>query len=155
MLRAENVNAVVIRQAEERDIEGIARIERESFSDAWTAGDFRAMKNGERTIFLVASSSDDSVIGYIILHSILDESEVLNIAVDRAHRGRSVGSRLLDAGLETVTSSGSRATFLEVRASNAAAIGLYMSRGFEEVSRRTRYYKAPVEDALVLRRAMK
>ena len=153
--RAEIVDAAVIRGAEERDIAEIARIEREAFSDAWSERDFRAVMNGEGTIFLVAALADDSVIGYIILLSVLDESEVLNIAVDQAYRGQSVGRNLVDAGLEAVESRGSRATYLEVRASNAAAIRLYRSRGFEEVSRRLGYYRNPVEDALVLRRALK
>jgi [ribosomal protein S18]-alanine N-acetyltransferase len=41
--------------------------------------------------------------------------------------------------------------YLEVRESNTRARALYASRGFEEVGRRRRYYRAPVEDALILR----
>ena len=44
--------------------------------------------------------------------------------------------------------------YLEVRESNDAARRLYASRGFEEVGRRRKYYRRPVEDAIVLRRAM-
>jgi ribosomal-protein-alanine N-acetyltransferase len=40
---------------------------------------------------------------------------------------------------------------LEVREANAAARALYESRGFGRVGRRTRYYREPVEDALILR----
>jgi ribosomal-protein-alanine N-acetyltransferase len=41
--------------------------------------------------------------------------------------------------------------FLEVRASNAAAIALYSSAGFEGVGRRVRYYARPIEDAVVMK----
>ena len=41
--------------------------------------------------------------------------------------------------------------FLEVRESNVAAQSLYQSAGFQQVSRRRRYYEEPVEDALVMR----
>ena len=49
--------------------------------------------------------------------------------------------------------------FLEVRASNVAAIGLYESEGFAPVARRVGYYPGaaaddPREDALVMRRAV-
>jgi ribosomal-protein-alanine N-acetyltransferase len=41
-----------------------------------------------------------------------------------------------------------------VRESNAAARALYGSRGFAEIGRRVRYYRRPVEDALVMRRIL-
>ena len=46
---------------------------------------------------------------------------------------------------------GGREVFLEVRESNAAAQALYCGRGFRVVGARQRYYRHPVEDALVLR----
>jgi len=49
---------------------------------------------------------------------------------------------------------GIAAVFLEVRDSNQRARELYASRGFEEVGRRRRYYRRPVEDAIVLRRTL-
>ena len=39
---------------------------------------------------------------------------------------------------------------LEVRASNASAIGLYGSRGFKQIARIPRYYHAPGEEAVVM-----
>jgi ribosomal-protein-alanine N-acetyltransferase len=48
--------------------------------------------------------------------------------------------------------------FLEVRISNAPAIGLYEAAGFEPVGRRHAYYPATsrgmAEDALVMRRTL-
>ena len=49
---------------------------------------------------------------------------------------------------------GAEEIFLEVRASNASAIGLYSSEGFETVGRRARYYVRPIEDALVMRKSL-
>ena len=45
-----------------------------------------------------------------------------------------------------------RTVYLEVRESNRAARTLYDADGFEPVGRRRRYYRSPVEDALVLKR---
>jgi ribosomal-protein-alanine N-acetyltransferase len=59
---------------------------------------------------------------------------------------------MLDAVLIQLGSRGVRTAFLEVRESNAAALSLYKSRGFSEIGRRSKYYRRPVEDALVLRK---
>lgn len=144
-----------IRPVAEGDLEEIGRIEKTSFADAWSVSDFRSVMNISQAIFLVAADETSGrLAGYVVMLAVLDESEVLNIAVDPPRRGASVGARLLDAALAEAESRGSRATFLEVRESNAAARRLYESRGFVEISRRPRYYRSPVEDALVLRRAM-
>jgi ribosomal-protein-alanine N-acetyltransferase len=142
-----------IRNAEDADVREIARIERGSFSDPWSEVEFRALLASPHAIFLVACDEQGTVGGYVVTMSVLDESEVLNIAVDAGHRGKSIGSMLLDRCLEEAEVRGSRSTFLEVRQSNEAALRLYRSRGFEEVSRRRGYYRRPVEDALVLRRS--
>ena len=148
--------SAVIRGAIERDLEEIARIEVESFADAWSVADFRTLMQNPHAIFLVAENeATQGVAGYVVMLCVLDESEVLNIAVDPARRGAALGGRLLDAGVAEAESRGSRITFLDVRESNAAAKKLYESRGFEEISRRRKYYRSPVEDALILRRAMK
>ena len=141
-----------IRAAREDDVGEVARIEAASFSDPWSAGEFAVILASSHAIFLVACDADGRIGGYVVTMAVLDESEVLNIAVDPGLRGMSLGAMLLDSALQEAESRGSQATFLEVRESNAAALGLYRSRGFEEVSRRRRYYRSPVEDALVLRR---
>ena len=138
--------------AGEGDVSEVARIEKVSFSDPWSASEFSAVLASPHAIFLVACDASDAIGGYIVTMSVLDESEVLNIAVDPAHRGKSLGAMLLDRSLDVAERRGSRSTFLEVRESNEPAIRLYRSRGFEEVSRRRGYYRSPVEDALVLRR---
>jgi ribosomal-protein-alanine N-acetyltransferase len=61
---------------------------------------------------------------------------------------------MLDAVLIELGSRGVRTAFLEVRESNLAARALYGSRGFTEIGRRHRYYRRPVEDALVMRRIL-
>jgi ribosomal-protein-alanine N-acetyltransferase len=61
---------------------------------------------------------------------------------------------LLDHALEIARERRSQVVFLEVRESNAAARALYASRRFEVAGRRSKYYRKPVEDALVLRRAL-
>ena len=106
-------------------------------------------------IFLVATPRGTrAVAGYVIARVVAGEADVLNLAVSPNERGRGLGGELLDAGLAAVMKREVREVFLEVRESNVAALALYASRGFTTVSRRSRYYRNPVEDALLLRRAI-
>jgi len=111
--------------------------------------------DAEQTIFLVAEDqATGEVSGYSIALSVLDESEILNIAVDPTRRGLGLGGLLLDSAMGQARSRGAAAVFLEVRESNESARRLYASRGFNEISRRKKYYRNPAEDALVLWVAM-
>ncbi len=103
--------------------------------------------------FLVAVAGAD-VAGYAIAHVAADEGEILNLGVAAAHRRRGVGRRLVQAMVATLAARGAAAVYLEVRESNAAARGLYQELGFREVGRRSRYYRQPVEDAILLRAAI-
>ena len=96
-----------------------------------------------------------SIAGYVVAWFVLDEGEVANLAVAAGARRQGIGSALLDAAIRESTERGVTTLYLEVRESNQPARRLYASHGFEEVSRRKRYYRAPVEDALILRRTLK
>jgi len=104
--------------------------------------------------FLVAEL-DREVAGFVIARHILDESEILNIAVKRSHRRSGVGSALLAAALKDAEAQGVARAFLEVRESNLAAIAFYRKHGFEQIGRRRAYYRDPDEDALLFERKLK
>jgi len=74
------------------------------------------------------------------------EREILNLAVDPAERHTGVARELLKDALRA-----RGAWFLEVRASNVAAIRLYESAGFSRTGRRPDYYYEPPEDGIVMR----
>ena len=144
-----------IRRALVADVAVVARIELESFGDPWTEDAFRELLQMRDAIFLVATKLDSqAVAGYVIARVVATEADILNLAVSPAERGRGLGGELLDAGLAAAVDRGAREVFLEVRESNVAALALYGSRGFTTVSRRRKYYRNPVEDALLLRRAI-
>ncbi len=123
-------------------------IEREVFSDPWSANDFtECVSTG--VPFLVAERRG-VVAGYVVAQSAADEGEILNLGVAAAHRRHGIGRELVERALAELTARGVRTVYLEVRASNAAARRLYEALGFAEVGRRSRYYRRPVEDAVVL-----
>jgi ribosomal-protein-alanine acetyltransferase len=94
------------------------------------------------------ASVDGRIVGFLVTRQVgPGEREILNLAVHPAVRRTGVARGLLWDALER--SKG--AWFLEVRASNAAAIRLYESAGFERAGRRPDYYYYPPDDAIVMR----
>lgn len=145
----------VIRGARRDDVDDISAIERHAFSDPWSAGSFRALFGNPLVHFAVAEDAiSGRVLGYVVSWYVADEAEIANLAVANDVRRAGVGARLLDHALDIARARRSQVVFLEVRESNAGARALYASRGFEVAGRRAKYYRKPVEDALVLRREL-
>ena len=91
------------------------------------------------------------VVGFAVASVVSPEAELETIAVAAEAQRRGVGERLLGALVEELRAERVAELLLEVRASNAAAIGFYRVRGFEEAGRRARYYAEPEEDAVLMR----
>jgi [ribosomal protein S18]-alanine N-acetyltransferase len=146
----------LLRPAVEGDLGRVAEIEKSSFADPWTTEAFRSLLTGlPAAIFQVAVAPPGDVVrGYAIAFSVDEDAEILNLAVDSSFRGQGLAGQMLDAVLIELAARGVRTAFLEVRESNEAARALYRSRGFVEIGSRKRYYRRPVEDALVLRRML-
>ncbi len=142
--------SVTIRPAREGDLDDVAAIERAVFNDPWSRRSFADLVNAPPVLFLVAVDMN-AVVGYAIVLLTGVESELANLAVARLMQHQGLGRRLLGEAVATARGRGCREMFLEVRASNAAAISLYSSAGFEAVGRRVRYYARPIEDAIVMK----
>jgi [ribosomal protein S18]-alanine N-acetyltransferase len=144
--------AITVRDMTADDVLRVAEIEQRSFSDAWPASAFLELLGRGYARLRVAEDAAAVVWGYCVLLRAADEGDIANICSAPEVRGGGVGGRLLDDALSAADASAVSAVYLEVRASNAAARGLYESRGFRVVGRRRDYYQHPTEDALVLRR---
>jgi ribosomal-protein-alanine N-acetyltransferase len=90
------------------------------------------------------------VIGFIVARCIAGEIHVNNVAVRPSFRRQGIGQELLQAVLAWGKKKQAGLAVLEVRAGNTAAQKLYRASGFEVVGRRRRYYKDPLEDALLM-----
>lgn len=133
------------------DLPALLRIEREAFPVPWSERAFRMVMRRDPGAVLVAERSG-RVAGYAALWVSADEAELADLAVAPEHRRRGVGRTLLRACLREAAARGAREIFLQVRESNGPARSLYRGAGFREAGRRTGYYRAPAEDALVLMR---
>jgi ribosomal-protein-alanine N-acetyltransferase len=80
------------------------------------------------------------------------QADVLTIAVRSSHWGMGIGSALLAALLGAARDRGCAEVFLEVRADNPRAHGLYLRRGFTEIGVRRGYYQPSGTDAIVMRK---
>jgi ribosomal-protein-alanine N-acetyltransferase len=83
------------------------------------------------------------------------QADVLTIAVRQAHWGKGIGSALLGALLDAARARGCAEVFLEVRADNPRAHGLYLRRGFEDLGIRRGYYQPSGMDAIVMRKDLR
>ena len=141
---------MTIRRAVADDATAIAAMELEYFSDPWTRKDiFTYICSGDGMSF-VAADDNGQVIAYMIGRIIAPEGEIYRIAVERDHRRRGIGYRLLSYALNTERGRGLECTFLEVRSKNEAAIALYRAYGFTDIGIRKNYYKNPNDDAIVM-----
>jgi ribosomal-protein-alanine N-acetyltransferase len=140
--------------ARKEDVAAISEIERAAFSDPWSARSFRDALEHPSVYFGCARSDAGEVLGYVVAWFVADEGEIANLAVAPAGWGSGIGRVLLDAALAEAKQRRIESVYLEVRDSNVRARRLYQSRGFEEVGRRAKYYRRPVEDAIVLRRTL-
>ena len=136
-----------IRPAERRDLEAIVAIETSVFPDPWPTGAFLALIGP----YCYVATVGERVVGFLVGRGVADEGELLNLAVEPLHRRAGVARQLVHVFLHELTDNGARAVFLEVRESNAGARALYRNLGFQEVGVRARYYRKPVENAVVMR----
>jgi ribosomal-protein-alanine N-acetyltransferase len=83
-------------------------------------------------------------------HNVIDESVIINLAVDPAYQRKGYGKELLENTLNQLTDRGFTHFYLDVRVSNQAALALYEGFGFQRVGLRKGYYTLPDEDAYVM-----
>lgn len=137
------------------DLPAVMAIERASYQFPWSEGVFRdCLRVGYGC--WVALDDEDRVAGYGLMSTAVDEAHVLNLCVSPACRRRGLGTFLLTHLICEAARARMVRILLEVRPSNAEALGLYRAQGFSPVGRRKRYYPAHDgrEDAIVLARRL-
>ena len=146
--------AMLIRPIRPEDAAGLTEILQDAPEAArWRLEDAASQTATAPGVRLVAESGQE-IVGFVMARQVLDEAEILNIAVKRSHRRCGVGAALLLAALKDAQAQGAARVFLEVRESNAAAIAFYRKHGFRQTGRRRGYYRDPDEDALLFERKL-
>jgi len=143
--------SISVRLAEAGDIDAIAAIEAECFSEPWSAQAFADVLYREDVILLVADiGGEDKIVGYVCMYMAADEGEITNVAVKSDCRGRGIAGGLMDDLISRAKDHAIEMIFLEVRESNAPAIALYKKNGFEQNGLRKNFYRNPTENAILM-----
>lgn len=131
------------------DVAAVAAIEQQVSPHPWSAKQFSESVNSSHHCWVLESA--DQLIGFYLYSLVVGEAEILNIAVSPDHQGKGLGRVLLDH-CTAQASNNARMIFLEVRASNFAAIHLYLNDGFNQIGERRDYYRTAhgSEDALMM-----
>jgi ribosomal-protein-alanine N-acetyltransferase len=146
-------DAITIDLMKKEDIDQVLAIEQASFSMPWSRNLFLSEFRSPRVSLLLvalAAAPVRIVAGYIVCWLVADEIHILNLAVAPAFRRHGFARTLVLAALKRGHGKGAKRAFLEVRASNAAALKLYSRLGFTGTSMRRDYYDAPIEDAVIM-----
>ena len=135
----------------ETHVAPIAQLEKICFSDPWSERSIAYELTNPLSAWFVAVE-DGVVLGYVGSQAVLDEADMMNIAVSPEARRRGIAQGLVEVLVAALKEKEVRCLTLEVRASNDPAITLYHKLGFTQVGRRPNYYRNPKEDALILRK---
>lgn len=141
--------SVVIRPMAPDDLPAVAAIEKKVQYAPWSQAQFeQSLKAGHQCWVLM---DQQGLQGYAVMQTVADEASLLIMAVDPAHQGLGFGRELLAQALIRLPPQ-TQMVFLEVRASNVAAIRLYDRLGFVEAGIRKNYYPSAQgqEDARVM-----
>ncbi|MBL5898913.1 ribosomal protein S18-alanine N-acetyltransferase [Lelliottia amnigena] len=132
------------------DLASAFAIETRAHAFPWSEKTF-ASNQGERYLNF-RMDVDGEMAAFAITQVVLDEATLFNIAVDPAFQRRGLGRELLEFLIRELEARDVFTLWLEVRASNAAAIALYESLGFNEATIRRNYYPTADgrEDAIIM-----
>lgn len=127
----------------------LVKIEEDAFSTPFKAKDFEEIIESSISNVLVATQNGIPI-GHISYTVILDECQIINVAVSHNMRGQGIGSLIMEHFIMKMRQNGISKVFLEVRASNTVAMGLYEKLGFFSVGVSKNHFSLPTEDAILM-----
>ncbi len=140
---------MIIREMGAADIDMVARIEAEVFTEPWSKESFLLEVKTPNHIYLVAEENGN-ILGYCGMWEVAGEGQITNVCVAPDHRGKGVATMMLEELLNRAAKLKVGAITLEVRVSNEPAIRLYEKLGFETAGIRKDFYSLPDEDAKIM-----
>lgn len=135
------------------ELEKIAEIESECIPGGWSYKAFREWLENENTI-LLGAVLDGQITGFAGGSWVLDEGELLNIAVKKEYRRLGIAGQLFDSLEKIFLENGVKTVFLEVRENNAPAAAFYEKKGFVKNGLRNNYYRNPADNAVLMSKTL-
>lgn len=145
------------------DLDRVMHINKMCLPENYTSYFFMDLYKRFPNTFVVAEQSRQ-IVGYVMcriemgmpplgLFGLNKRGHVISIAVLPEHQRKGIGRALMEEAMLGMRSYNARECYLEVRASNIAAIRLYEKLGFE-ILRNLHGYYADGEDAYVMRKKL-
>lgn len=132
-----------------KDLQKVLEIEKELFSEPWSAKMF-VEKIINHKAFVLRKSDEQEIIGYICGWKINNEFEITNVGVQKKFQRQGFAEILVKYLIKKVKAENYKTFILEVRENNFAAQKLYEKLGFEIIGIREEYYHNPKENAVVM-----
>ncbi len=128
-------------------VSAVAAIEKRCFSNPWSETAVNAeLENHCSEIYIALV--DGTAAGYANIYTVLDEMDIVRVAVLPEYRRQGIAAEIL----KTVLAEKQGTVYLDVRESNHPAISLYKSLGFVDTGVRKNYYTNPTENAILMMR---
>ncbi|MBT3589909.1 MAG: ribosomal protein S18-alanine N-acetyltransferase [Candidatus Marinimicrobia bacterium] len=141
---------MIFRIADENDFDSIVNIEVAAFNEnAWTKNQLMEELASTKTKKCYVLEHNNEIIGYLMCRQIMDEHEIINVAILPSIQGEGYGKLILEKYFDSIPDESS--VFLDVKRTNYPAIKLYLGCGFEEIDIRQNYYHDG-EDAIVMKK---
>ncbi len=122
----------------------LAAIHESAFARPWGAEDFEAfLIDPAVRLDGLFFGRDPDPSGFVLSRRVLDEAEILSVALHRTKRGRGHSRILMTHHLQALGYAGIRTVHLEVEEGNDPALALYGRLGFEPCGNRPGYYARP------------
>ena len=143
----------MVRKFEVRDAPAVEEILRKSpEAAAWTLNSLERLRLRGELGWVIDTGG--AVRGFLVIRTVAQEAEILNLSVDPAGRRTGNATALLLEALKECRELRVKKIFLEVRESNVPAIFFYEKHGFVKNGRRPAYYTNPSEAAVLMRREL-
>ena len=142
------MSEITVRRATAEDVDALLQMENECFTDPWDRRTFEGLISNPAVYFIIAENSGVPI-AFGGMTVIIDECEILNVAVRPEMRQKGIGRLMVNEILDVCRNLDVVTVFLEHRESNVAAASLYESMGFVPYGIRKRYYSSPTEDAIL------
>ncbi len=126
----------MIRLMQASDLKTVSEIENLVQSHPWKRNQF---EESITSYLSTVIERNNQVVGFCILQPVLDEANLLLMAIHPSQQGKGLGYQLLDESIALLRNDPVQ-IFLEVRESNKAAIALYEKSGFHQIDLRKNYY---------------
>ena len=122
----------------------LAAIHESAFARPWGVEDFEAfLVDPAVRLDGLFFGRDPDPGGFVLSRRVLDEAEILSVALHRTKRGRGHSRILMAHHLQALGYAGVGTVHLEVEEGNDPALALYRRLGFEPSGKRPGYYARP------------